>query len=87
MGNIIEERRRKAWSRAERIIVNTVKRDEIICTPYTDDDISETMQILKYSWERERVKPTKERFAEACPDKAIGAVVANMWRDPFRYWR
>lgn len=50
------------------------------------DAIFGTMEALREAWEREGVKPSKELFAQACPDKAIGAVVARMWRNPFRYW-
>lgn len=50
------------------------------------DTVFDTVEVLKEVWERERVKPTRELFAKVCPDKAIAVVVANMWRDPFRYW-
>lgn len=33
------------------------------------------------------VKSMKRLFAEVCPDKAIGTVERNMWREPFRYWK
>lgn len=101
--NIIEERRRKAWNHATKVILNKVTREaingtlfiyaDILCgkdyflTPDSAiDTIFVTMEVLKKLWERERVKPTRELFAKVCPDKAIAAVVANMWREPFRYW-
>lgn len=103
--NIIEERRRKAWLHAAKVILNKVIREEIIGTLYIHadriygkgcyhrltpdsalDTVFDTMEILKEAWEHDRVKPSKERFAEACPDKAVGVVVMRMWRDPFRYW-
>lgn len=45
------------------------------------------MGILRKLWERDGVRPTRWLFAEVCPDKAIGAVVMKMWREPFRYWK
>ena len=51
------------------------------------DTVLVTMGVLRKLWERNGVRPTKERFAEVCPDKAIGAVVMNMGREPFRYWK
>lgn len=100
MGNIIEERRKKAWSHATYVILNRVRREAVIGTLFiyggkdyflTPDDavdtIFVTMGVLKKMWERDGVKPTKKLFAEVCPDATIGALAANMWRDPFRYWR
>ena len=103
--NIIEERRRKAWNHAAKVIFNKVTKEAAGGTLYIYadriygkgcyhrltpdgalDTVFDTMGVLKEAWERDRAKPTKERFAEACPDKAIGAVVMRMWRDPFRYW-
>lgn len=51
------------------------------------DSVLVTMGVLRKLWERDGVRPTKRLFAEVCPDKAIGAVVKNMWREPFRYWK
>lgn len=42
------------------------------------DAVLVTMGVLRKLWER--------LFAEVCPDRAIGAVVMKMWREPFRYW-
>lgn len=44
------------------------------------------MGVLRKLWERDGVRPSKRLFAEVCPDRAIGAVVMKMWREPFRYW-
>lgn len=51
------------------------------------DAVLDTMGILRKLWERDGVRPTRWLFAEVCPDKAIGAVVMKMWREPFRYWK
>lgn len=51
------------------------------------DSVLDTLGVLKKLWERDGVKPTRQLFAEACPDKVIGAVVMKMWREPFRYWK
>ena len=50
------------------------------------DAVLVTMGVLRKLWERDGVRPSKRLFAEVCPDRAIGAVVMKMWRDPFRYW-
>lgn len=101
--NIIEERRRKAWDYATKLIFDKVIRahangtlyiyadrlygkDYSLTADIAMDAIFDTMEALREAWEREGVRPSKERFAQACPDKAIGAVVAGMWRNPFRYW-
>lgn len=82
--NIIEERRRKAWSHAAKVISRRARN--FSGSWRAEHDVIDTMEILKEAWERDRVKPSKKRFAEACPDKAIGAVVMSMRRDPFKYW-
>lgn len=53
---------------------------------YAIDAVFDTVEVLRERWEREHVKPTRELFAKVCPDKAIAVVIANMWRDPFKYW-
>lgn len=50
------------------------------------DAVLVTMGVLRKLWERDGVRPSKRLFAEVCPDRAIGAVVMKMWREPFRYW-
>lgn len=51
------------------------------------DAVLVTMGVLRKLWERDGVRPTRRLFAEVCPDRTIGAVVARMWREPFRYWK
>lgn len=49
------------------------------------DAVLDTMGVLRKLWERDGVRPSKRLFAEVCPDRAIGAVVMKMWREPFRF--
>ena len=94
--NIIEERRRRAWAHATSVVMNKVIREASIGILFiygealhgkdyfiTPDD---ALDVLRKLWERDGVRPTRRLFAEVCPDRAIGAVVARMWREPFRYW-
>ena len=102
--NIIEERRRKAWAHATRVILTKVINDastgilfiygetlhgkDYFLTPDDAlDAVFVTMGVLRKLWERDGVRPTRQLFSEICPDKAIGAVVMKMWREPFRYWK
>lgn len=102
--DIIEERRRRAWSHATRVIWGkvidevftgglfiygeTIYGIDYFITPHDAlDVVLVTMGVLRKLWERNGVRPTKRLFAEICPDKAIGTVVAKMWREPFRYWK
>lgn len=102
--NIIEERRRRAWSHATRVILGKVideastgilfiygevlhGKDYFLTPDDALDSILVTMGVLRKLWESDGVRPTKRLFAEICPDKAIGTVVARMWREPFRYWK
>lgn len=62
-------------------------KDYLLTPDDAVDSVLVTMGVLRKLWERDGVKPTKRLFAEVCPDKAIGAVVRSMWREPFRYWR
>ena len=90
--NIIEKRRRKAWAHATMVIMNKVIREASTGTIFIygetlyGKDYFLTMGVLRKLWERDGVRPSKRLFAEVCPDRAIGAVVMKMWREPFRYW-
>ena len=66
----------------------TIYGEDYFLTPNNAlDAVLVTMGVLRKLWERDGVRPTKRLFAEVCPDKAIGNVVARMWREPFRYWK